>query len=113
MRTENIDIKFTMSLPVSKPNENNIIYTKDCVFNTFKQPLKDIPIVFLGNDPDGSDITIGVVKDSKIIEYDKENQVVKIEIDGEIFFGGIVQCIADVEFGIVNSMKITGFGISV
>lgn len=112
MRTENINVKFTMSFPVDKPDRNNVIYTKNCVFNAFKQSLEDIPIIFRGNNIDDGDTPIGVVKDSKLIEYDEENQVARIEIDGEIFFGG-TECMVDVKNGIVNSMKITGIGISV
>ena len=112
MRTENINVKFTMSFPVDKPDRNGVIYTKNCVFNAFKQSLKDIPIVFRGNNLEDSGTPIGSVKDSKLIEYDEENQVAKIEIDGEIFFSG-TECIVDIKNNIVNSMKITSFGISV
>lgn len=111
MRTENIDVKFTMSFPVDKPDRNNVIYTKDCVFNAFKQSLKDIPIVFRGNNIKDGCTPIGIVNDSKLIEYDEKNQVAKIEIDGKIRFGG-TECIVDIENNIVNSMKITGLGIS-
>lgn len=111
MRTENIDVKLKMSFPVDKPDGNGVIYTKDCVFNAFKQSLEDIPIVFKGNNLEDGGTPIGVIKDSKLIEYDEEDQVAKIEIDGEIFFGG-AECIVDIENNIVNSMKITGLGIS-
>ena len=89
MRTENIEAKFIMSIPFDKPDENGNIYTREaiekaiCDFNN-----NGLPLIYRNNEEYSSDEVIGVVKILPDVIWDDENQICKIEVDGNIFYGG-------------------------
>lgn len=107
MRTENIKVKLTMPIPFDKPDLNGNVYRKEAIEKALNDFNHSVPLIYRGNDEDSVDKVIGVANaPAADVVWDDEQQVCKIEIDGNIFYGGVS--------GIVNEMKgnaITDFTI--
>ena len=109
MRTENIKVAITIPIPYNKPDKNGNIYTKEAVEKAVNNLHKHLPIIFRG---ESVEKVIGTTTgDSHIVIWDSENQVCKLTVDGEVFFGG-TECIADIDNGKIVNFEIVGIGLN-
>lgn len=109
MRTENIKVKITISIPYDKPDKNGNIYTKEAVEKSVNNLRKNLPIIF--KDESEEKVIGATTGDSYIVTWDFENQVCKLTIDEDVFFGGI-ECIVDIDNGKMVNFEIVGIGLS-
>ena len=109
MRTENIKVKITIPIPYDKPDKNGNIYTKEAVEKATNNLRKNLPIIF--RDKSEEKVIGTTTGDSHIATWDFENQVCKLTVDGEVFFGG-TECLYEVEDGKVTDFQIIGIGLS-
>lgn len=109
MRTENIEVKITIPIPYDKPDKNGNIYTKEAVEKAANNLRKNLPIIF--RDESEEKVIGTTIGDSHIATWDFENQVCKLIVDGEVFFGG-TECTVDIKDGIITDFTITGIGLS-
>ena len=109
MRTENIKATITITIPYNEPDKNGNIYTKEAVEKAVNNLHKHLPIIFRG---ESEEKVIGTTTgDSHIATWDFENQVCKLTVDGEVFFGG-TECIADIDNGKIVNFEIVGIGLN-
>ena len=109
MRTENIKVTITIPIPYDKPDKNGNIYTKEAVEKAVNNLRKNLPIIF--RDESEEKVIGTTTGDSHIATWDFENQVCKLTVDGEVFFGG-TECLYEVEDGKVTDFQIIGIGLS-
>ena len=109
MRTENIKVKITIPIPYDKPDKNGNIYTEEAVEKAVNNLRKNLPIIF--RDESEEKVIGTTTGDSHIATWDFENQVCKLTVDGEVFFGG-TECLYEVEDGTVTDFQIIGIGLS-
>lgn len=109
MRTDNIKVTITIPIPYDQPDKNGNIYTKEAVEKAVNDLHKYTPIIFRG---ESEEKVIGTITDdSHIATWDFENQVCKLTVDGEIFFGGI-EGIVTANNGKIVDFEIVGIGLS-
>lgn len=82
MRTENIQVTFKIPIPVSKPNLNGVVYSKETIRNIYKS-VKNIPIKIPNND--GRFLPIGVAQKIELIEDEDDVYVTGV---GLVWHGG-------------------------
>ena len=109
MRTENIKVAITIPIPYDKPDKNGNIYTKEAVEKAVNNLHKNLPIIF--RDESEEKVIGATTGDSHIATWDFENQVCKLTVDGEVFFGG-TECTVDIKNGKITDFTITGIGLS-
>ena len=109
MRTENIKVTITIPIPYNKPDKNGNIYTEEAVEKAVNSLHKNLPIIF--RDESEEKVIGTTTGDSHIATWDFENQVCKLTVDGEVFFGG-TECTVDIKDGIITDFTITGIGLS-
>ena len=86
MRAANIKVTITIPIPYNEPDKNGNIYTKEAVEKAVNNLHKYLPIIYRG---ESEEKVIGsTTGDSHIATWDFENQVCKLTVDGEVFFGG-------------------------
>ena len=109
MRTENIKVKITIPIPYDKPDKNGNIYTKEAVAKAVNNLRKNLPIIF--RDESEEKVIGTTTGDSHIATWDFENQVCKLTVDGDVFFGG-TECTGDIDNGKIVHFEIVGIGLS-
>ena len=109
MRTENIKVAITIPIPYNKPDKNGNIYTEEAVEKAVNNLRKNLPIIF--RDESEEKVIGATTGDSHIATRHFENQVCKLTVDGEVFFGG-TECTVDIKDGIITDFTITGIGLS-
>lgn len=112
MRVENTNIKLTIHIPIDKPDDNGVIYSKEAVMNALNNLRINIPIVY--GDIETCERAIGVTTGtSHIVTWDSDNQVCKLTIDGIIFHGGAEIIVNEIKDGKVTDFVISGFGLTI
>lgn len=109
MRTDNIKVAITIPIPYNKPDKNGNIYTEEAIEKAVNNLRKNLPIIF--RDKSEEKVIGTTTGDSHIATWDFENQVCKLTVDGEVFFGG-TECTVDIKDGIITDFTITGIGLS-
>ena len=109
MRTNNIKVTMTIPIPYDQPDNNGDIYTKEAVEKAVNNLHKNLPIIF--RDESEEKVIGATTGDSHIATWDFENQVCKLTVDGEVFFGG-TECIVDIDNGKIVNFEIVGIGLS-
>ena len=109
MRTDNIKVTITVPIPYNKPGDSGSIYTEEAVEKAVNNLRKDLPIIVRD---EAEEKVIGTTTgDSHIATWDFENQVCKLTVDGEVFFGG-TECTVDIDNGKIVNFEIVGIGLS-
>lgn len=70
MRTNNINLTMKMPLPINKPDDNGVIYTKEAFIKAFED-AEGKPLEIINDD--GSTTVVGVVHN---IEYVEDKMVI-------------------------------------
>ena len=109
MRTDNIKVTITIPIPYDKPDKNGNIYTEKKKKKAVNNLRKNLPIIF--REKKKKKVIGATTGDSHIVTWDFENQVCKLTVDGEVFFGG-TECLYEVEDGKVTDFQIIGIGLS-
>ena len=109
MRAENIKITITIPIPYNEPDKNGNIYTKEAVEKAANNLCKNLPIIF--RDESEEKVIGATTGDSHIATWDFENQVCKLTVDGEVFFGG-TECTVDIDNEKIVNFEIVGIGLS-
>lgn len=102
MRTEDINIKITIPLPVDEPDKSGYIYTQDAIKKAVENFSPNVPLTT------GDDLgtCIGSVNS---IELSDDNKVMLV--DATVFAAGTCEIIGEQENGIIKDYRITSFGI--
>ena len=49
MRTENIEVKLTIPIPVDRPDKNGVMYTKEAIEKAINNFPTNLPIIYKDN----------------------------------------------------------------
>lgn len=112
MRVKNTSVKFTIPIPINKPNANGVVYTADAIKNALNNFRPHLPIVYK-EDTDSDEMVIGATGASNIATWDFENQVCNVEIDGVIFYSGAEIIINNIEDGKITDFEIASIGLTI
>lgn len=112
MRQGEIKTTMILSIPMGQPDRNGTIYTQEAIKNAVKNIPLDLPIIYRDNDKVTDGVLIGNTNSSPIAEYDSENEVCKLTIDGTILFGGLECIVNGTQHGQVTDFEIVGVGLS-
>ena len=114
MRVDNIKVKLTIPIPVDKPDKNGVIYTKEAIENAFNNLRVNLPIIYRDNESVINGVVIGsTTGNSYITDYDSENQVYKITVDGVIFYSGGAELIVnEIQDNKITDFEIVSIGLS-
>ena len=114
MRVENTKVKLTIPIPIGKPDANGIAYTEEAVETALNNLQANIPIVY--NDSTETDEkVIGVTTGtSHIVNWDHENHVCNVTIDGVLFYSGAEIIVNDMtKDGEITDFRIASIGLTV
>ena len=112
MRVENTKVKFTIPIPIDKPDCNGCIYTKEAVENAVSDLQTNLPIVYKDNECDTK--VIGVTTGSShIVTFDSDNQVCKLTVDGIVFYSGAEIFVNEIEDGKISDFRIASIGLTI
>lgn len=111
MKIENTSIKFTIPIPINKPDANGIIYTKEAISNALNNLQTDLPIIY--EDIESGEKVIGkTTGTSCIVNYDFNNQICKLTVDGVIFNIDVEIVASKIQDGKITDFRISGFGLT-
>jgi hypothetical protein len=112
MRVENTKVKFTIPIPVDKPDCNGVIYTEEAVENALNNLQTNLPIVYKDNECDAK--VIGATTGSShIVTFDSDNQVCKLTVDGIVFYSGADIIVNEIEDGKITDFRIASIGLTI
>ena len=111
MRVNDTKVKFTIPIPIDKPDKNGVVYTKEAVENAVNNLRTNLPIVY--GDGEADKKVIGVTTgNSHIVTWDSENQVCKMTVDGVVFYSGAEIIVNEIENGKITDFDIISIGLS-
>ena len=111
MRVENTKVKLTIPIPVDRPDNNGVIYTKDAIENAVNNLRTNLPIVY-GDDEADKKIIGTTIGNSHIVTWDFENQICKMTVDGVIFYSGANIIVDKIEDDKITDFEIVSIGLS-
>ena len=113
MRTNNIKVNFTMPIPFDRPDGNGNVYTREAIekaLHNFNN--NNIPLLYRGNEEDSIDKVLGVVNILPDAVWDDKQQICKIKIDGNIFYGGTSCIVNEIKGNTITDFTIISIGLS-
>jgi len=105
MRTENINLTMKMSLPVNKPDDNGVVYTKEALINAFED-AEGKPLIIIHDD--GSSTVIGVIHSIEYVEDINRDYGL---VSATLYHGGTCEEV-DFRDSFVTSMRLNSVGFS-
>lgn len=112
MRVENAKIKITIPIPIDKPDANGTIYTEEAVSDALNNLRANLPIFFKENEETDAKI-IGATGKSHIVNWDYENNVCNVTIEGVVFYSGADIIAHEMENSKITDFRIASIGLTV
>ncbi|MDD6827971.1 MAG: hypothetical protein PUE12_18030 [Oscillospiraceae bacterium] len=113
MRVENTKVKLTISIPIDKPDDNGVIYTREAIENAVNNLHTNLPIIYRDNESAIDGMVIGATTgNSHIVTWDSENQVCKMTVNGVVFYSGADILVNDIKDGKITDFEIVSIGLS-
>ena len=112
MRVENTKVKFTIPIPVNKPDCNGVVYTKEAVEQAINNLQTNIPIVFKEDIKSNEKIIGSTTGTSHIVTWDFDNQVCNVTVEGILFYSGAEIFVNEIEDGKVSDFRIASIGLT-
>ena len=114
MRVENSKIKITIPIPIGKPDANGVVYTEEAVERALNNLQTNLPIVYKDNTETDEKVIGATTGISHIVNWDFENQVCKVTIDGVLFYSGAEIIVNDMTAdGEITDFRIASIGLTV
>jgi hypothetical protein len=114
MRVENTKIKLTIPIPIGKPDANGIAYTEEAVERALNNLQTNLPIVYKDNTETDEKVIGATTGTSHIVNWDFENQVCKVTVDGVLFYSGAEIIVNDMTpDGEITDFRIASIGLTV
>lgn len=112
MRTGNIQVSFTMSVPYGRPDKNGVSYRCEAIQNALSSMTSKLPIKGCFNNGDSQVIGHTICKPYAIQRNEEEN-IIKFTVDGVIYFGGTECFVNEIDGNkTVSDFKIVSIGFS-
>lgn len=114
MRVENTKVKFTIPIPINKPDCNGAIYTEEAVKNALNNLQTNLPILYKENAETDAKVIGMTTGTSHIVTWDFENQICKMTVDGVLFYGGTGIVVNDMaKDGEITDFRIVSIGLTI
>ena len=114
MRVENSKIKITIPIPIGKLDANGVIYTEEAIASALNNLQTNLPIVYKDNTDTDEKVIGAITGTSHIVNWDFENQVCKVTIDGVLFYSGAEIIVNDMTTdGEITDFRIVSIGLTV
>ena len=114
MRVENSKIKITIPIPVGKPDANGVVYTEEAVERALNNLQTNLPIVYKENTDTDEKVIGATTGTSHIVNWDYDNQVCNVTIDGMLFYSGAEIIVNDMTHeGWITDFRIASIGLTV
>ena len=110
MKNNTAEIKLKISLPYGTPNQNGTIYTKEAIESALINP-QTLPLMFQ-TDPGDALHLLGQVKLVDAVEWDDENQVCHIILNGRVYNAGPYIMAHEIQDGKITNFELRGIGLS-
>lgn len=112
MRVQNTKVKFTIPIPVDKPDCNGVVYTKEAIEKAVNNLNANLPIVYK-EDVCDDEMVIGVTTDNPpTVTFNSDNQVCHMTVDGILFYSGAEIFVNEIEDGNVSDFRIASIGLT-
>lgn len=113
MKEEFTEVKFTINIPFDKPNKNGTIFTKEAVENAINNFPMNTPIIYKDSKNKFGDKVIGITTDNPyVVDWDSENQVCKMTIDGLVYHCGAEIVVNEIKDNSISSFEIRSVGVT-
>ena len=112
MRTQNSKVKITIDIPFGIPDCNGTIYTKEAVEKCVHTLLKGIPITF-ADDKNERKLIGTTISNNPIMDWDSDNQICKVTLDGVVFYAGADIIVNEMEDGKITDCEIRSIGLTI
>ena len=117
MRTDGIKVKITMPIQFDKPDLNGVVHSKEAVNQALNKLNKDTPLLFRSNEDDNQKLIGHIADNFQMTEWDNENGVCKLTINGLVYYGGmdivVNECHRDENgVAVIDDFRIAGIGFS-
>lgn len=110
MRTENINVKLTISFPINQPDKNGTIYTNEAVKKAIMNLDATLPILFCDNKQNA--IVIGNTN-GWTAGWNHKKGTYELFIDGNIYYGGTSCIVNEIQGNVVKDFRIASIEIGV
>lgn len=113
MRVKNAKVKLTIPIPINKPDCNGIVYTEEAVEKAINNIHANLPIIYMDNEKEIDGMVIGKTTDTpSIVNWDFENQVYKITVDGVLFYAGAGLIVNEIKDNKITDFDIVSIGLT-
>lgn len=86
MRTDNLEVSYTVTIPFNMPDKNGVVYSRSAIEDALQHTQEGLPIRFRSNDDSYGPRLIGYTTSTPYaVQFDDERQLCKYCIDGRIF----------------------------
>ena len=115
MRTECIKVQLTMPIRFDKPDLNGVIHSIEAVNKALQQLHKDTPLLFRSDEDDNPKIIGHIADNFQMTQWDNENGVCKLTINGLVYYGGmdiiVNECHQDEkDQTVIDDFRVTSIG---
>lgn len=111
MRVENTKVTFTIPIPISRPDCNGVVYTKEAIEDAINNFRANTPILYKDNDI-AARVVGTTTCDHPIVAWDSENQICNMNIDGVVFHCGAEMVVNEIKDNIISSFEIRSIGVT-
>lgn len=113
MRLGNLKVKFALVIPIGRPDENGVVYSKEAVEKAVDSFNKKLPIIFRDNDTCEDGVVIGnTIGETCSVLWNDEYQVCEVIVNGNVYYGGTECVINEIKDGVVTDFDIVSVGLS-
>lgn len=113
MRVQNTKVKFTIPIPIDKPDCNGVVYTKEAIEKAVNSFGTNLPIVYKDDVCDNERVIGATTGEFQIETWDSDNQVCHMMVDGVIFYSGAEIFVNEIEDGKVSDFRIASIGLTI
>lgn len=113
MRLGNLKVQIALVIPISRPDKNGVMYSKEAVEKAAESFNWKLPIIYRDNDANKEGTVIGnTVGETCPVLWDDEHQVCEVVVNGNVYYGGTECIVNEVKDGVVTDFSIVSVGLS-
>ena len=111
MRTGDIKVSFTVSVPYDNPDKNGVLYSRAAIQNALSSMTSPLPIRVCADNEDSTMIGNTTCK-PYAVQCDEKEHLVKFTVDGVVYCCGM-KCLVNERNGdTITDFEIVSFGLS-
>lgn len=114
MRLDNLKIRLALTIPFGRPDKNGVMCSKEAIEKAISDFDGKTPILYRDDDSCMDGVVIGnTIGEPCSVLWDDKNQVCKVIVNGNLYYGGTTECIVnEIKDGVVTDFRITSVCLS-